>query len=116
MKSAAILTLSLLIAAPAAVTFAPASAEAQVLAGSNAARRAAPRRPGLSERDRQRLFEAQDNLVENEDAIAELNAITEAGGVLNERQSRELAERQRRLADAQRTIERLEAKNERLGG
>ena len=117
MKSAAILSLALLTAAPAAVAFAPAEASAQVLAGANAARRPPIRRePGLSARDRERLYEAQDAVVEHEDAITELNAVTEAGGTLNEQQTRQLADLQRRLAAAQRTVAELEAKNERLGG
>ncbi|MGA0546231.1 hypothetical protein ACO2Q1_13235 [Brevundimonas sp. VNH65] len=116
MKSAAVVALSLLIAAPSAVAVAPSPAEAQVLAGSNAARRVAPRRPGLSDRDRERLYAAQDRQIEHETKIAELTAITEAGGVLSEQQTRELAQLQRRLADTVEDIERLEAKNERLGG
>ena len=116
MKSALAMTLALLTAAPTAVAFVPAEASAQVLAGASAARRQARRQPGLSARDRERLYEAQDAVVEHESAIADLNAVTEAGGALSEQQTRQLLDRQRRLAAAQRTVEELEAKNERLGG
>jgi hypothetical protein len=116
-KSAVIFSLALLTAAPAAVAFVPAEAHAQVLAGSNAARRPPIRRePGLSARDRERLYDAQDAVIEHEEAITELTSVTEAGGALNEQQARQLADRQRRLAAAQRTVAELEAKNERLGG
>lgn len=114
MKSV-IIALSLVIAAPVGVTVIPTPAEAQVLAGSGV-RRVTPRRPGLSDRDRERLYAAQDRQIEHETKIAELNAITEAGGALTEQQTRELASLQRRLADILEDIERLEAKNERLGG
>lgn len=110
-----IIALSLVIAAPVGVTVIPTPAEAQVLAGSGV-RRVTPRRPGLSDRDRERLYAAQDRQIEHETKIAELNAITEAGGALTEQQTRELASLQRRLADILEDIERLEAKNERLGG
>ena len=118
MKSAVIIALSLGLAAPAAVAVIPAPSEAavQVLAGANAARRSTPRRPGLSDRDLERLYAAQDRQIEHETKIAELTDITQAGGTLTEAQTRELGELQRRLADDLRTIERLEAKNERLGG
>lgn len=114
-KSAFFLALSLVMAAPAAVVVVPSAAEAQVLAGSNAARRRPPRPTGLSERDRERLYEAQDEVTERETAIGELNALAESGAALSPAQVRELESHQRRLQNAQQTVERLEAKRERLG-
>lgn len=114
MKSALVLALALMMAAPATVAVYPTAADAQVLAGGNAARRRPPRQVGLSERDRERLYEAQDEIIEHETAIGELTAITENGGALTPVQIRQLEGHQRRLQSAQQTVERLEAKRERL--
>lgn len=116
MKTVFVVALSLLMATPAAVVMIPSASEAQVLAGSNAARRQPPRQAGLSERDRQSLYEAQDEVLERETAISELNALVESGATLTPEQSRDLANHQRRLQTAQTRVERLEAKRERLGG
>jgi len=115
-KTAFVVALSLLMATPTAVVIIPSPSEAQVLAGSNAARRRPPRPAGLTERDRQNLYQAQDEIQEHETAISELNALVEGGATLTPAQSRELANHQRRLQAAQMTVERLEAKRERLGG
>lgn len=114
MKPFLIAAIALAVAAPAAVSFAPVSAEAQVLAGRYAARAATRRpRPALSEREEERLYAAQDEVQTLQSQIEDIrNAAAEQGGLTAE-QTAAIAEREARIAEHQQVIDRLEAKRER---
>ena len=111
MKRPLVVALALALAVPVINLPAP-TADAQVLAGRHAARRPAPR-PRLTEAEETRLFEAEDLVFELDGQIADIQAAGEAAGGLTEAQQAEIATLTRRRADAQRTIDRLEAKRNR---
>ena len=90
MKSALVAALSLALAAP--VFSIPTVSDAQVLTGRGSAPRGAPRRPALSEAELERLFDAEDQVIDLDGQIAELT---------------------RRRDEAQRTVDRLERKRNR---
>lgn len=111
MKNVVVAALALLIAAPAISV--PTVADAQVRTGSGAALRRAPQRPSLSDRELDRLYEAEDEVMELDGQIAEIQSAGEAAGGLTEAQQSELATLTRRRDAAQRTIDRLERKRNR---
>lgn len=111
MKRSLVVALALATAMP--VISLPVMADAQVLTGRGSARRAAPPRPALSEREENRLYEAEDLVSEIDVQIAEIQAAGEAAGGLTEAQQSQIDTLTRRRADAQRTIDRLEAKRNR---
>ncbi|MFK0298579.1 hypothetical protein ACIQTU_05085 [Brevundimonas sp. NPDC090276] len=107
MKSALVLGLALMIAAP--VVHIPTPADAQVLVGG--ARRSAPRpRPRLSEAEQDRLESAEDEMVALDEKLADLEAANEASGGLTEAQRAEWQNHTARRQEAQATVERLRAK------
>jgi len=110
MKRSLVIALGLAVAVPA-ISLTAAPAEAQVLTGRNAATRNAPR--PLSERELNRLYEAEDLVFELDTQIAEIRADGEAAGGLTDAQRAQIAELTRRRDDAQRTIDRLERKRDR---
>ncbi len=110
MKRSLVIALALATALPAtALTAAPA--DAQVLTGRAAPNRNAPR--PLSEREQNRLYEAEDQVFELDSQIADIQSAAEAAGGLTEAQQAQINELTRRRADAQRTIDRLERKRNR---
>ena len=111
MKTALVAALSLAVAVP--VVSAPTPSDAQVLTGRGAARRAPPRRPALSEAELERLFAAEDQVIELDGQIADIQAAGEAAGGLTDEQQREIAALTARRDEAQRTVDRLEAKRNR---
>ncbi|WP_332654572.1 hypothetical protein [Brevundimonas sp.] len=111
MKRSLVVALALATAMP--VISLPVMADAQVLTGRGSARRAAPPRPALSEREENRLYEAEDLVSEIDVQLAEIQAAGEAAGGLTEAQQAQIDTLTRRRADAQRTIDRLEAKRNR---
>ncbi|HYD26262.1 hypothetical protein [Brevundimonas sp.] len=111
MKRSLVVALALATAMP--VISIPVASDAQVLAGRNAARRPAPQRPRFSEADENRLFEAEDQIIEIDGQIADIQAAAEANGGLTEAQQAEITALTRRREQAQRTVERLEAKRNR---
>ncbi len=111
MKSALVAALSLALAAP--VLSVPSVADAQVLTGRGSSpRRAPPPRPALSDAEIDRLFEAQDLVADLDAQIAEIRGQASAGGLTAD-QNRQIAALGARRAEAQRTIDRLEAKRDR---
>ena len=111
MKRSLVVALALATAMP--VISLPVMADAQVLTGRGAPRRAAPPRPALSETEENRLYEAEDQVFEIDSQLADIQAAGEAAGGLTEAQQTEINALTRRRADAQRTIDRLEAKRNR---
>lgn len=111
MKRTLAVVLALATAMP--VITLPAAADAQVLTGRSAPRRSAPPRPALSEAEEQRLFEAETLVFEIETEIADIQAAGEAEGGLTEAQQTRIDELNRRRTEAQRTVDRLEAKRDR---
>ena len=106
----AILALAVALAAPMATAI-PTPADAQVLAGrggDNRRARSAPR-PPLSEREEDRLFAAEEATFE---LTAQIEAI-EANSEATPEQIAGLEALRRRLADEQRTVDRLIAKRDR---
>lgn len=87
----------------------PTSAEAQVLAGSNAAR--ADRTPRVTREQRlsKLLYEAEDRLLEIEERIAEIQAAIGPEGQPTPAQARQLEQLTRRQAREKSEIERLNA-------
>ena len=110
MKLPLIAILALATAVP--VISIPAASDAQVLTGRG---RPAPRapRPPLSPSEEDRLFAAQDLVMEMDDEIAEINAAVQAAGAASAEQTALLQTHTARRAEAQRTVERLEAKRDR---
>lgn len=96
--------LALTLAAPALTI--PVTADAQVLAGRNAARAQAPRET-REERLQNLLYEAEDRLSEIESSIAELEAEREGGAVLTPAQERQLTRLNQRRDREKREVERL---------
>ncbi|MCS6622629.1 hypothetical protein N0B44_06890 [Roseibacterium beibuensis] len=111
MKRSLVIALAAAMAIPA-VTVPVTTADAQVLTGRNAPRRAPPR-PALTEREETRLYEAEDQVFEIDSQLAEIQAAGEAAGGLTPAQQAEIETLTRRRAEAQRTIDRLEAKRNR---
>lgn len=111
MKNVLVALLALAVAAP--VVSIPVAADAQVRVGSGTARRAAPSRPRLSERELDRLTAAEDVVFEVDSRIQEIQTEAEAAGGLTEAHQAEIAALTERREDAQRTIDRLEAKRNR---
>lgn len=116
MSRALIAALCMTIAAPTVVAFAPANADAQVLAGRYAAR-ATPhtRRPALSAREEERLYAAQDEVFNLQQEIETLQAGAATTPLTAEQQA-QLEAHQARLAEQQAIVDRLEAKRDRRGG
>lgn len=98
--------LALTLAAP--VVAVPTSADAQVLAGRNAARQPARSTPRpLSDREYERLDQAEAEVREADERIAEIQAASEqAGGMTPEHQA-EMQDLQRKRDRANRIVERL---------
>ena len=114
MKLVLIAALALSVAAPVAVTVVPSSAEAQVLAGRNAARAATrTRRPALSEREENRLYAAQDEVTSLTQQIEDIQAAAETHGAPTPAQTAQLHTLQTDLAEQQAIVDRLEAKRAR---
>ncbi|MBI2261103.1 MAG: hypothetical protein HYU62_05500 [Caulobacterales bacterium] len=111
MKRTLVTALALAIAMP--VITLPVAADAQVLTGRGSPRRSPPPRPALSEAEEDRLFEAESMVFEIDTQIADIHAAAEAQGGLTEAQQNQLNELNRRRADVQRTVDRLEAKRNR---
>jgi len=110
MKRSFVTALALAVAMPV-VTLPAAPADAQVLTGRGGPSRGAPR--PLSERELDRLYEAEDLVTEIDMQIADIQAEGEAAGGLTEAQQAQIAEPNRRRAEAQRPIDRLERKRNR---
>jgi peptidoglycan hydrolase CwlO-like protein len=108
MKRTLVVALALATAMP--VITLPVTADAQVLTGRGAPRRSAPPRPRLSQAEENRLYDAQDQVMDLDSQIADIQAAAEAQGGLTPAQQAEIAELTRRRHEAQRTVERLEAK------
>lgn len=114
MKLLLIAAVAFAVAAPTAVSLIPASAEAQVLAGRNAARAAArPARPALSEREEERLFAAQDEVQTLQQQIEDIRTSGQEQGGLTPEQTAQITERETRIAEHQQVVDRLEAKRAR---
>ncbi len=111
MKRSLVVALALAMATP--VVAVPLAADAQVLTGRGAPRTSATSRPALSEAEENRLFEAEDEVFQIDTQIADIQATAEAAGGLTEAQQAQIATLTRRRANAQRTIDRLEAKRNR---
>lgn len=111
MKRTLVAALALATAMP--VITLPVMADAQVLTGRGAPRRSAPPRPALTEAEEDRLFEAEGQVFEIESQIADIQAAGEDQGGLTEAHKHLIEELNRRLAEAQRTVDRLEAKRDR---
>lgn len=107
MKTLAIAVLSLVLAAP--VISIPTPADAQVMVGRGSARGSAPRRPALSEREQERLAEAEDAVWELEEQIADIEAAAEP----TPEQTAQLPELRERLERETAVVDRLTAKRDR---
>ncbi len=108
------LVVALALATAMPVITLPVTADAQVLTGRGAPRRASPPRPRLSEAETNRLFEAEDLVLDLDAQIADIQATAagqEAG--LTPAQTAEIAELTRRRNEAQQTVDRLQAKRDR---
>ena len=112
MKRSLVIALSAALAVPV-IGLSATPADAQVLTGRNAPNRSAAPRPALSEREQNRLFEAEDQVFEIDSQLADIQAAGEAAGGLTEAQQAQIEALNRRRAEAQRTIDRLEAKRNR---
>ncbi len=112
MKRSLVIVLAAALAVPA-VSLIATPADAQVLTGRNAPRNSGPARPALSEREENRLYEAEDQVFEIDSQLADIQAAAEAAGGMTEAQQAQVAALTRRRAEAQRTIDRLEAKRNR---
>lgn len=111
MKLALVALLAAVVAAP--VVYVPTPSDAQVRVGSGA-RRDPPRRvrpaPRLTEAEENRMFAAQDEILDIDNELAGIRQAAEtAGGVSPEQQARIDALGVQRTA-AQQVIDRLEAK------
>ena len=111
MKTALVAALSLVLAAP--VLSIPTPSDAQVLTGRGSAPRNTNRRPPLSDAELDRLFDAEDQVIDLDGQIQDIQAEAEAAGGLTEAQQRQIAELTRRRDEAQRTVDRLERKRNR---
>lgn len=105
----AVFALAVALAAPMAAAI-PTPADAQVLAGRGGdTRRSQNTRPALTEREENRLFEAEEATFELTDRIEAIEANAEA----TPEEVASLEGLRRRLAEAQRTVDRLTAKRDR---
>lgn len=111
MKHVLVALLAVTVATP--VVSIPVVSEAQVMVGTNAPRRAPPRRPRLSEAELDRLAQAEDLVFEINAQIETIQTAGQETGGLTEAQQAEIDALTRRREDAQRTIDRLEAKRNR---
>ena len=111
MKRTFVAALALAVAMPV-MSLPVSTADAQVLTGRSAPRRPAPR-PRLSEAELNRLAEAEDQIFEIDSEILAIQAAAEAAGGLTEAQQAQIDALTRRREEAQRTVERLEAKRNR---
>ena len=109
MKLALIAALALVTAMP--VVSLPSASDAQVLTRRSAPARAP--RPPLSPAEEDRLYAAQDLVLELDTQIENLQAAGEAAGGLTPEQTAQIQAHTARRAEAQRTVERLEAKRDR---
>lgn len=90
----------------------PTLSDAQVMTGRGASPRRAPR-PPLSPAEQERLYEAQDLVLELDGQIEDLQTAGESAGGLTPEQTTQLAQYTARRTEAQGTVDRLEAKRER---
>lgn len=108
----AVVALAVVLATPTVVAFPSTADAAQVLAGrggdTRRSRSAAPR-PALSEREEERLFAAEDAVIELTEQIEAI----EASATPSPQDAARLEDLRRRLAGEQRTVERLVAKRDR---
>jgi hypothetical protein len=111
MKRTVVAGLALALALPA-VTLPATASDAQVLTGASAPRRPAAR-PRLSEAELDRLTAAEDAIFEIDGQLADIQAAAEAAGGLTEAQQAQIEALNRRREQAQRTVDRLEAKRNR---
>ena len=112
MKRSLVIALALATAMPA-VTLPVSAADAQVLTGRGAPRRAPAPRPRLSEAELDRLTQAEDVVFEMDSQIEAIRtAAAEAGGVTPAQQT-EIDALTRRRDEAQAIVDRLEAKRNR---
>ncbi|WP_374516960.1 hypothetical protein [Brevundimonas sp.] len=109
MKRTLVAVIALAMAAPAVSI--PATADAQVLTGRGA--RQAPRRPAITEAELNRLYDAEDEVMELDGRIADIQAAGQAAGGLTEAQQREITTLTRQRNAAQSTVDRLERKRNR---
>lgn len=107
MKKALIVCAATLLAMPVASV--ASTADAQVLAGRNAAR--ADRSPRVTREERlsNLRFEAEERLAEVEERIAEIEASVQASGAATPAQTRQLEQLASRKAREEREIARLTA-------
>lgn len=107
MKKAVIVCAATILALPAA--YVATTADAQVLAGRNAAR--ADRSPRVTREERlsNLRFEAEERLAEVEERIAGIEAAVQAAGSPTEAQTRQLERLAGRKAREEREIARLTA-------
>lgn len=110
MKFPLIAVLALATALP--VISIPVVSDAQVLTGRSAAPRRAPR-PPLSPAEENRLYAAQDLVIELDGQIADLQVAGETAGGLTPEQTAQMQRHAARRTEAQQTVERLEAKRDR---
>ncbi len=110
MKHLLVAVLAATVAIP--VVSIPVPADAQVMVGSGAVRRSAPRRPRLTEAEQNRLFEAEEELITLETQIEDLQAAAE-GAELTESQRAEMDTLGRRRVEVQAVVDQLQAKRNR---
>jgi Spy/CpxP family protein refolding chaperone len=114
MKLPLIAILAAVMAAP--VVSIPVPADAQVLTGggrARPARRARPAPPPLSEAEEDRLWDAQDEIRNIDDQIADLQVLVETQGALTPEQQAQIDAHAARRAALQADVTRLEAKRDR---
>jgi len=111
MKHVLVALLAVTVATP--VISIPVPSDAQVLVGSGAARRTAPRRPRLSEAELDRLTQAEDTVFEIDARMETIQTAAEEAGGLTAEQQTEIDALTQRREEAQRIIDRLEAKRNR---
>lgn len=114
MKRTLIALIALAIAAP--VTTIPVPADAQVLTGrgsARAARRARPAPPRLSEAELDRLFEAENQVLDLDQQIAAIEQASATQGGLTDEQRVQVQALAATRAEAQEIVDRLEAKRTR---
>ncbi len=112
MKAALIAALIVTTATPVVVL--PTFADAQVLAGRSSARATQRRnRPALSEREQDRLFAAQDQVIALQEQIDILESAGQSAGGLSPEQTAQLTANRSQMAEAQEIVDRLEAKRDR---
>lgn len=112
MKHSLVIALAAVIAMPV-VNLPPASADAQVLTGSGAPRRAQAPRPRLSEAELDRLTQAEDVVFDMDAQIETIRTAAEEAGGLTPAQQAEIDTLTRRRDEAQAIVDRLEAKRNR---